>query len=60
MGSGTGEGRAAKPRPALLVTWLLLPEPKGVSLADISEPMTPASAAALPVAESRGTRPPAA
>jgi len=42
------------------VTWLLLPEPKGVSLADISEPMTPASAAALPVAESRGTRPPAA
>jgi MFS transporter, PHS family, inorganic phosphate transporter len=44
----------------LLTTWLLLPEPKGASLEEISGPVFPASAAALSVAESRGTRPPAA
>jgi hypothetical protein len=37
-----------------------LPEPKGSSLEEFTEGPMPASAAALGVAESRGTRPPAA
>jgi MFS family permease len=44
----------------LLATWLLLPEPRGASLEEISEPVFPVSAVALSVAETRGTRPPAA
>ena len=38
----------------------LLPEPKGASLEDLSEQPYPASAVALGVAESRGTRTPSA
>ena len=44
----------------LIVTLALLPEPKGSSLEDITEDRYPASATALSVAESRGTRPPSA
>jgi MFS transporter, PHS family, inorganic phosphate transporter len=44
----------------LLATVILLPEPKGASLEDITENRFPSSAVALGVAESRGTRPPAA
>jgi hypothetical protein len=44
----------------LLVTLALLPEPRGSSLEDFTERRYPASAVALSVAESRGTRPPAA
>jgi MFS transporter, PHS family, inorganic phosphate transporter len=40
----------------LLVTLALLPEPKGTSLEDFTENRDPASAIALSVAESRGTR----
>jgi hypothetical protein len=48
----------------LLVTVTLLPEPKGSSLEDFTENRFPGTAVALGVAlgvaESRGTRPPAA
>jgi MFS transporter, PHS family, inorganic phosphate transporter len=45
----------------LLVTMALLPEPKGASLEDFTEENRfPSSAVALGIAESRGTRPPAA
>jgi MFS transporter, PHS family, inorganic phosphate transporter len=44
----------------LLVTLALLPEPKGTSLEEFTEARPTSSAAALGVAESRGTRPPAA
>ena len=44
----------------LLATVTMLPEPKGASLEDLTENRFPASAVALGVAESRGTRPPAA
>jgi len=44
----------------LLVTLWLLPEPKGSSLEDLTEGGFPAGATALGLAESRGTRPPAA
>jgi MFS transporter, PHS family, inorganic phosphate transporter len=43
----------------LLVTITLLPEPKGTSLEDFTE-RVPSSAVTLSVAESRGSRPPAA
>jgi hypothetical protein len=42
------------------VTVTLLPEPKGSSLEDFTENRFPGTAVALGVAESRGTRPPAA
>jgi hypothetical protein len=44
----------------LLATVALLPEPKGASLEDLTEDRFPSSAVALGVAESSGTRPPAA
>jgi MFS transporter, PHS family, inorganic phosphate transporter len=44
----------------LLATITMLPEPKGSSLEEFTEGPMPASAAALGVVESRGTRPPAA
>ena len=44
----------------LLVTMALLPEPKGASLEELTEDAFPSSAVTLGVAESRGTRPPAA
>jgi MFS family permease len=44
----------------LLVTMALLPEPKGASLEDLTEKRFPSSAVALGLAESRGSRPPAA
>ena len=44
----------------LLATITTLPEPKGSSLEEFTEDPMPASAAARGVAESRGTRPPAA
>ena len=44
----------------LIVTLALLPEPKGASLEDFTENGYPTSAVALGIAESRGTRAPAA
>ena len=44
----------------LLATLTLLPEPKGKSLEELTENPFPASAVALGVAESRGTRAPSA
>jgi MFS transporter, PHS family, inorganic phosphate transporter len=44
----------------LLATATMLPEPKGASLEEFTEPRAPASAVALSLAESRGTRPPSA
>jgi MFS transporter, PHS family, inorganic phosphate transporter len=44
----------------LLITLLMLPEPKGSSLEEFTEDRFPASATALSVAESRGARTPSA
>ncbi len=44
----------------LLVTLTLLPEPKGSSLEEFTETRYATSAVALSLAQSRGTRPPAA
>jgi MFS transporter, PHS family, inorganic phosphate transporter len=44
----------------LLATVTMLPEPKGASLEEFTEPRTPTSAVALSLAESRGARPPTA
>ncbi len=45
---------------ALLATLTLLPEPKGSSLEEFTETRYATSAVALSLAQSRGTRPPAA